>query len=75
MKDTKNFLKNNLNGFHVAGILLGVGLSMIYWAKVGRFADTVLKSNPFLMALWGILVGYILFDFIYLAVKRKKKDE
>lgn len=75
MDKNDKFLKDNLNGFHIAGILTGAGLSTAYWAKAGRFSDNVLKSSPVLMTLWGILVGYILFDFVYRAIRRKDRDE
>lgn len=70
-----DFFKKNLNGYHITGIVLGTGLSLIYWAKAGRFTDNVLKNNPWLMTLWGILIGYIMFDFIFNALKKKNKEE
>ena len=68
-----DFLKKNLNLYHILGMVLGVGFSMFYWVKSGQFSDNILKKSPFLMALWGILTGYILFDFIFNS--RKKIEE
>jgi len=69
-----DFLKKNLNKYHVIGVVLGVGLSVIYWAKTGKFSDNFLKSNLFLMIIWGILVGYITFDLVFNAKNRKDKE-
>jgi len=75
MQDINRFIKNNLNKYHIIGMVLGVGLSMIYWAKSGHLSDNILKNNPILMALWGLLVGYILMDLVFNARKRKNEDE
>ena len=71
----EDFLKRNLNWFHIIGVILGVGLSMIYWSKSGQFSDNALKNSPVLMAIWGVLVGYILMDLVFNARNRKKEDE
>jgi len=55
--------------------VLGVGLSMIYWAKSGHLSDNWLKNSPVMMAIWGLLVGYILMDLVFNARNRKNKDE
>ena len=68
----KEFLKKNFNKFHIIGILLGVGFSMVYWAKVGRFSENFLKNSPMLMAIWGMLTGYVLFDLMFNAKNRNK---
>ncbi len=68
-----DFLQKNLNKFHIIGIIFGVTFSMVYWAKVGKFSDNFLKSSPVLMAIWGILIGYILFDLMFNAKNRKDK--
>ena len=67
-----DFLKKNFNKFHIIGVLFGVTFSVIYWMKVGRFSDNFLKSSPLLMTIWGILIGYILFDLMFNAKNRKK---
>ena len=74
MDNMNEFLKKNFNWFHIVGMVVGCGLSMIYWAKSGQHSDQILKSNPFLMALWGILTGYILMDLVVNARTRKDKD-
>ncbi len=73
--DIDKFLKKNFNKFHLIGVLSGVGLSMIYWTKAGRYTDNILKSSPVLMAIWGILIGYVLFDLMFNAKKRKDGTE
>ena len=75
MKNTDDFFKKNFNKYHIIGIVLGVCFSMIYWAKVGRFVEgNILKSSPVLMAIWGILIGYISLDIVSNAINRKKED-
>ena len=69
-----DFLKKNLNPYHVIGMVLGVGFSMIYWVKVGQFSDNILKKSPVLMAIWGILIGYILCDLVFNSQKRKEDE-
>ena len=70
-----DFLKKNLNLYHIIGMVLGVGFSMIYWVKVGQFSDNILKKSPFLMAIWGILIGYILCDLVFNSQKRKEDEK
>lgn len=69
--EPKDFFKKNCNVFHIVGMLLGAAFAAIYWAKAGHLSDNVLKNNPILMPLWGVLVGYITFDFIFNAKNRK----
>lgn len=71
----REFFERNLNKYHIMGMVSGIILSIIYWAKAGRFTDNVLKSSPILMILWGLLVGYILFEMIFNAKNRKENDE
>jgi len=75
MKNTNDFLKKNLNIYHIIGMVVGVGLCMIYWAKAGRFSSNFLKSSPILMAIWGLLVGYLLCDLMFNANNRRKEDK
>jgi len=70
-----DFLKKNLNKYHIIGMVLGVGLSMIYWAKAGQFSDNFLKKSPVLMAVWGILIGYILCDLVFNSQRRKEEED
>ena len=69
-----DFLKKNLNLYHIIGMVLGVGFSMIYWVKMGQFSDNILKKSPVLMAIWGILIGYILCDLVFNSQKRKEDE-
>ena len=71
----KEFLKKNLNIYHIIGIVIFVALSFFYWYKAGQYSDKILQNNLFLMILWGILVGYILADMVNNAVKRSKEKE
>lgn len=71
----KEFLRKNLNLYHLIGIILFVALSVFYWNKAGQYNDNVLQNNLFLMIIWGILVGYLLADMVSNAMKRKKEDE
>ncbi len=75
MQDINRFIKNNFNLYHIIGMVLGVGLSMVYWAKSGHLSDNWLKNSPVMMAIWGLLVGYILMDLVFNARNRKNKDE
>lgn len=75
MQDINRFIKDNFNKYHILGMVLGVGLSMIYWAKKGQFSDNWLKNSPIMMAIWGLLVGYLLMDMVFNARKRKNEDE
>ena len=70
-----DFLKKNLNIYHIIGMVLGAGLSMIYWMKAGQFSDNILKKSPVLMAIWGILTGYILCDLVFNSQKRKEAEK
>lgn len=69
-----DFLKKNLNLYHIIGMVLGVGFSMIYWVKAGQFSDNILKKSPVLMAIWGILIGYIICDLVFNSQKRKEDE-
>ena len=71
----KEFLRKNLNLYHLIGIILFVALSVFYWYKAGQYNDNVLQNNLFLMIIWGILVGYLLADMVSNAMKRNKEEE
>lgn len=71
----KEFLKKNLNIYHIIGIIIFVALSFFYWYKAGQYSEKILQNNLFLMILWGILVGYIFADMVNNAVKRNKEKE
>ena len=75
MQDINRFIKNNFNWYHILGMVLCVGLSMVYWAKKGQFSDNWLKNSPIMMTIWGLLVGYILMDMVFSARKRKNEEE
>jgi hypothetical protein len=71
----KSFLKKNFSKYHIIGVVLGFVFSFIYWKKAGQYSDYVLKNNLLLVSIWGILVGYILFDLIKGAIKRKNDED
>lgn len=72
MSKNKDFWKKNFTWWHAGGVALGLLLSLLYWYKSGQFSDNILKSSPVLMALWGILTGYILIDLVK---SSKNRDE
>lgn len=71
----REFLKKNLNCYHLIGMVLFTILSVLYWYKSGQFSDNILKNNILLMIIWGLLVGYITADMVSNAVKRKDNQE
>lgn len=71
---SKEFFKKNLSWFHIVGIVLGCGLSILYWYKQGQFTENVLKNNIFLISIWGIVLGYITFDLIKSALNKKNQQ-
>jgi nitrogen fixation-related uncharacterized protein len=64
MSKNSDFWKRNLTWMHVAAMAVGVLLAMLYWYKAGQFSDNILRKSPILMALWGLLTGYILIDLV-----------
>lgn len=73
MKKSDDFWKKNLTWLHVAAMAVGVLLSLLYWYKSGQFSDNILKKSPVLMAIWGLLTGYILIDLVKSSKKRSEK--
>ena len=71
----KDFLRKNLNLYHLIGIILFVALSVFYWHRAGKYSDNMLQNNLFLMIIWGLLVGYMLADLVSNAMKRKNNEE
>ena len=64
MSKSNDFWKKNLTWMHLAAMALGMVLALLYWYKSGQFSDNILKKSPMLMALWGVLTGYILIDLV-----------
>ncbi len=75
MESSNNFWKKNLTWMHIAGMVVGVLLSLLYWYKAGQFSDNILKKSPILMAVWGLLIGYILIDLVRSSKDRAEKNE
>ena len=75
MSENKDFWKKNLTWMHIAGMVVGVLLSLLYWYKAGQFSDNILKKSPVLMTVWGLLIGYILIDLVRSSKDRAEKNE
>ena len=75
MESSNDFWKKNLTWMHIAGMAVGVLLSLLYWYKAGQFSDNILKKSPILMAIWGLLIGYILIDLVRSSKDRQNKNE
>jgi len=73
--ENKNFWKSNFTWWHIAGMAVGVLLSVLYWYKSGQFSDNILKKSLVLMVLWGLLTGYILIDLVRSSRDRNEKKE
>jgi len=74
MTNNSDFWKKNFSWWHLAGMAVAVLLAMLYWYKSGQFSDNILKKSPVLMALWGILTGYILVDLVKSSKKRDNEN-
>jgi hypothetical protein len=75
MSKSNDFWKKNLTWMHLAAMALGMVLALLYWYKSGQFSDNILKKSPVLMALWGVLTGYILIDLVKSSKNRDEKNE
>lgn len=60
----KEFFSKNLNGFHLGSIIIFVVFAVIYWWKSGQFSAYFYKNNLAIVIVWGILVGWIIGDYI-----------
>jgi hypothetical protein len=75
MSKSNDFWKKNLTWMHLAAMALGMVLALLYWYKSGQLSDNILKKSPVLMALWGVLTGYILIDLVKSSKNRDEKNE
>jgi hypothetical protein len=75
MKKSSDFWKKNLTWLHVAAMAVGVLLSLLYWYKAGQYSTNILRRSPILMAIWGLLTGYILIDLVKSSKNRNEKNE
>lgn len=75
MSNSKDFWRKNLSWMHIAAMAVGLLLSLLYWYKAGQFSDNILKKSPILMAIWGLLIGYILIDLVRSSKDRQEKNE
>lgn len=73
MKKSSDFWKKNLTWLHVAAMAVGVLLSLLYWYKSGQYSTNILRKSPILMAIWGLLTGYILIDLVKSSKNRNEK--
>lgn len=72
-KKVRNFQKKYFNFLHITGILLCCTISIMYWYKYGQYSDNIFKNSLFIMATFGVLVGYFTFDLINSAIKKRKE--
>lgn len=70
----KEFLKKNLTLLHIAGILIGVIIALIYWWKVGQYNEMIIKNNPYIISLMAAAIGYITIDLVKSANDSKKNE-
>lgn len=70
----KEFLKKNLTGFHIIGIVIGVAFALIYWWKVGQFNEMIIKNNPYIITIMGAAIGYITMDLVKNANQSKNEE-
>lgn len=75
MSNSKDFWRKNLSWMHIAAMAVGLLLSLLYWYKAGQFSDNILKKSRILMAIWGLLIGYILIDLVKSSKDRQDKNE
>ena len=75
MKKSSDFWKKNLTWLHVGAMAVGVLLSLLYWYKAGQYSTNILRKSPILMAIWGLLTGYILIDLVKSSKNRNEKNE
>lgn len=72
----KNFFKKNFKLHHIIGVALGAVIGYIYYYKVGcKSGVCPLKSNPYTMILYGVLLGYLLVDFMGMSYKKIKESK
>jgi len=57
----------------IIGLVLGGLVGYIYYYKVGCASGTCpIKSNPWLMTLWGAIMGYLIIDILLPIVNKLK---
>lgn len=70
----KEFLKKNLTGIHIIGIVVGIVFALIYWWKVGQFNEMLIKNNPYIISLMGAAIGYITMDLVKNANENRNNE-
>ena len=75
MNKNSDFWKKNFTWMHFAAMEVGLLLAMVYRYKSGQFSDNILRKSPILMAIWGILTGYILIDLVKSSKNRSENNE
>lgn len=68
----KEFFRRNFTGIHIGSMLLFTVMAILYWYLSGRYSEYFFKNNVVLVAIWGIIVGWITGDFIWNAQKKGK---
>lgn len=70
----KNFLRKNIIAllFAIAGAIAG----FLYWKFVGcKTGSCPIKSNWYLMTLYGVVLGYLVGDLVTGWIKKGKSNE
>lgn len=71
----KDFFRKNFSVWHLIGMALCAFLAFLYWSKIGKDSEYLIKNNIYLVILWGLALGYVTVDMAFQASKRSKDDE
>lgn len=67
-----NWIKNHK--LTIAFAIIGIGIGYLYWDMWGCTNGCTIKSNVYLMLLYGGFFGYFIGDFIQSIINKKKQD-
>ena len=67
-----DWIKNNR--LTITFILIGAGVGFLYWDMWGCENGCTIKSNVYLMLLYGAFFGYFIGDFIQRIIIKRKQD-
>lgn len=72
IKSMEQFIKRNI--VPLIFTLLGAVAGFLYWKFVGcKTGSCPIKSNWYLMVLYGVLAGYLVGDLIKGVIEKRKK--
>ena len=75
MQKLLNYLKSAFPLISLAGMIVGAILGYVYYMNVGCVNGAcAIQSNPYLMTIYGAVLGYLLFD-LFARKKRKPVPE